>query len=356
VYLEADAPRVTCRRHGVTVAAVPWARHNAGHTRAFDQQVAWLVAHCSKSALIELMRIGWRTVGAIIARVWADVEAGTDRFANLRRIGIDEVSYRRGGRYLVVVVDHDTGRVVWAAPGATKATVEAFFDLLGPDRSKLISHVSADGASYIAETVGDRCPQAVLCADPFHVVKWTIEALDEVRREIWNTARRAPGGSRHEGGTIRTYRRAVGDAAKIKHSRLALAKNPDTLTDSQRARLTWITETNPRLHQAYLMKEGLRMIFKLPAAEATVELDAWIDWAHHSDITPFIRLARRISRHRTAILAAIEHGISNGRTESVNAKIRLITRIAYGFTSTSNLIALIMLTLGGHRPTLPGRK
>jgi transposase len=356
VYLEADAPRVTCRRHGVTVAAVPWARHNAGHTRAFDQQVAWLVAHCSKSALAELMRIGWRTVGTIIARVWADVEAGTDLFADLRRIGIDEVSYRRGGRYLSVVVNHDTGAVVWTAPGAATATLQAFFDLLGPDRCALISHVSADGAPYIAEVVRERCPQAVLCADPFHVVKWTIEALDEVRRQAWNTARRAPGGSREEGGTIRAYRRAVGDAAKIKHSRLALSKNPETLTDSQRAKLAWIAETDPRLYQAYLMKEALRMIFKLPVTEAVVELDAWIDWAIHSDLTPFVKLARRIARHRAAILAAIEHSLSNGRVESVNAKIRLITRIAYGFTSTTNLIALIMLTLGGHRPTLPGRK
>ena len=92
VWLEADAPRVNCRGHGPTVRAVPWARHAAGHTRVFDEQVAWLATQCSKTAVTELMRIAWRTVGAIITRVWADVEKLHDRFAGLRRIGIDEIS------------------------------------------------------------------------------------------------------------------------------------------------------------------------------------------------------------------------------------------------------------------------
>ena len=93
VVLEAEAPRVNCPTHGPTVVAVPWARHHAGHTFAFDDTVAWLAVACSKTAVCELMRIAWRTVGAIVARVWADTEKSIDRFADLRRIGIDEVSY-----------------------------------------------------------------------------------------------------------------------------------------------------------------------------------------------------------------------------------------------------------------------
>lgn len=116
VFLEAEAPRVNCPTHGPTVVAVAWARHHAGHTYAFDDTVAWLAVACSKTAVCELMRIAWRTVGAIVARVWADTEKRIDRFANLRRIGIDEISYKRHHRYLTVVVDHDSGRLVWAAP------------------------------------------------------------------------------------------------------------------------------------------------------------------------------------------------------------------------------------------------
>jgi transposase len=120
VFIEADSPRVRCGDHGVTVAAVPWARHGAGHTRAFDDQVAWLVTHTSKTAVVELMRIAWRTVGAIAGRVVADAREVRDPFDGLERIGIDEISYRRGHKYLMVVVDHDSGRLVWPAPVTTR--------------------------------------------------------------------------------------------------------------------------------------------------------------------------------------------------------------------------------------------
>ena len=318
VWLEADAPRVNCREHGPTVAAVPWARHAAGHTLGFDAQVAWLATQTSKSAVTELMRIAWRTVGAIIARVWADVEKAHDRFVGLRRIGIDEISYKRGHRYLTVVVDHDSGALVWAAPGRDKATLAGFFDALeasGAGRCAQITHVSADGADWISAVVADRCPDAVRCADPFHVVKWAGEALDEVRRAAWNTAR----GAVHQ----RKAGRATGPAKALKGARYALWKNPENLTDRQQAKLDWIAKTDPRLHRAYLLKEGLRPVFQLDPDEAAEALELWIGWARRCRIGAFVDLQRRIVKHRDSILAAIEHGLSNGRIESVNTKIRL---------------------------------
>lgn len=354
VWLEADAPRVQCPDHGVVVAHVPWARHGAGHTHAFDEQVAWLATKCSKSAACELMRIAWRTVGSIITRVWADVEAVHDRFANLSRIGIDEISYKKGHRYLTVVVDHDTGRLVWAAPGRDKATLRRFFDALeesgqvaGEDRCGAITHVSADGADWISDVVAERCGNAVRCADPFHIVKWATEALDEVRRDAWNTARGAVG--------RRKASRSRGTAKLLKDSRYALWKNPSNLTEKQQAKLDWIVKTDPGLHRAYLLKEGLRLIFQLPYEEAVAALSRWIGWARRCRIPAFVTLQRRIVRHRDSILAAIEHGLSNGRIESVNTKVRLITRMAFGFATPDALIALAMLNLGGHRPELPGR-
>jgi transposase len=347
VLLEADAPRVRCSSHGVVVAHVPWARHGAGHTFVFDEQVAWLATQCSKFAITELMRIAWRTVGAIITRVWADVEALHDRFADLKRIGIDEISYKRGHRYLTVVVDHDTGRLVWAAPGRDKATLAGFFDVLGAERCAQITHVSADGADWISGVVAERCVNAVRCADPFHVVRWATDALDEVRRQAWNQARGAV--------TQRRAGRAKGHAKALKGARYALWKNPENLTTRQAAKLAWVAKTDPRLHRAYLLKEGLRLVFQLSLDEAVEALEVWIGWARRCRIPAFVELQRRIVKHRTSILAAIEHGLSNGRIESVNTKIRLITRIAFGFRSPEALIALAMLNLGGHRPALPGR-
>ena len=347
VWLEADAPRVNCPTHGPTVIQVPWARHGVGHTRDFDDTVAWLATQCSKTAVVELMRIAWRTVGSIVARVSADIDARVDRLEGLRRIGIDEISYKRGHRYLTVVVDHDSGALVWAAPGRDEATLRRFFDALGAERAARITHVSADAADWIATVVAERCPNAVRCADAFHVVAWATDALDEVRRQAWNEARGAV--DRRRAG------RATGHARALKRARYALWKNPENLTDRQRQKLEWIAKTDPRLHRAYLLKEGLRMAFVLKGDAGKEALDRWISWARRCRIPAFVELQRRIVKHRAAIDAALDSGLSNALIESTNTKIRLITRVAFGFHGPEPLIALAMLSLGGHPPVLPGR-
>jgi transposase len=350
-YLEADAPRVRCREHGVVVCAVPWARHRSRFTRRFEDQTAWLAVNTSKKATAELMRIAWRTVGAIITRVWAEIDSLGDRLDGVCRIGIDEISYKRGYRYLTVVVDHDTGRLLWAAPGRDRATVRAFFDALGPERSSLITHVSADQAEWIAEIVAERCPDAVQCADPFHVVKWATEALDEVRRQAWNDARRH--GPRIRKG--RGRRDAAGDARALKHARYALWKNPENLTERQRDKLAWIAKTDPRLYRGYLLKEGLRYVFAVKGEAGKEALDRWLSWARRCRIPAFVHLAKRIATVRERINATLDHGLSNALIESLNTKIRVMTRVAFGYRSANALIALALLSLGGHKPILPGR-
>jgi transposase len=357
--LEADAPRVDCREHGPTVAQVPWARHGAGHTRAFDDTVAWLAVQCSKTAVTELLRVAWRTVGSIITRVQADIDATVDRFAGLHRIGIDEISYKRHHRYLTVIVDHDSGRLVWAAAGRDEKTLARFFDLLGTDRCAQITHVSADAAAWIDTVVTQRCPNAVIAADPFHVVRWATDALDDVRRQAWNDARaqarheprRGPGRPRADAPP----RPASERARALKHARYALWKNPENLTGRQRAKLDWLAKTDPRLHRAYLLKEGLRTVFALKGDAGKEALECWISWARRCRIPAFVELQRRIVKHRASIEVALDSGLSNALIESTNTKIRLLTRIAFGFRSPNALIALAMLALGGHRPALPGR-
>lgn len=363
-FLEADAPRVRCRDHGVVVAHVPWAARGGGHTHTFDAQVAWLATKTSKSATTELMRIAWRTTGAIIARVWERAEAAAvaagcgDGLDGLRRIGIDEIAYRRNMKYLTVVVDHDTGMLVWAGEGRSRAALRPFFDQLGPDRCAQISHVSADGARYIEEEVAERCPGAVVGLDPFHVVKWANDALARVRVDAWQQARAL---AKHDPPALTGWARRGQwlpgrDLARgLKGSRFALAKNPENLTERQRAKLEWIAIADPRLYRAYLLKEALRLVFRMPPDQAAAELDRWLAWARRCRIPAFIDLARKIATYRDRILTAIEHQLSNGLIEGVNTRIRLLTRIAFGFHTSQALIALAMLSLGRHRPALPGR-
>jgi len=339
-YLEADAPRVFCSEHGVVVAQVPWARHGAGHTYALDDAVAWLAAHSSKLAVCQLLRIAWETVGAIVQRVVADARARRDPFDGLRRIGIDEISYKKGQRYLSVVVDHDSGRLIWIAPGRDEATLAGFFQLLGPERCAQLTLVSADAGAWIAKAVTTYCPNARLCMDPFHVVSWATDALDELRRQVWNLAR-------HSG------QQAI--ASDIKGARWALWKNPEDLTARQKASLADIARTNRPLYRGYLLKEQLRQVFHLPHPEAMALLQRWLSWARRCRLDPFVRLAKTITDHLATIEAALRYRLTNARIESVNTKIRLITRVAFGFRSPDALGALALLSLGGYCPALPGR-
>jgi transposase len=339
-YLEAESPRVNCPDHGPTVAQVPWARHGAGHTYAFDDTVAWLVTHTAKSTAVELMRIGWSTVGAIVERVVSDGRAARDPLDNLRRIGIDEVSYKKGHRYLLVVVDHDTGRLVHAAVGANKKTSGEFFDLLGDERLANIVLVSADAAPWITEVVSKRCVNSTLCIDGFHVVKWATDALDEVRREVWNEARRSG---------------MKGHASDLKGARYALWKNPEDLTERQEAKLSWIASTNTKLYRAYLLKEQLRAIINQKGRRALTMLDAWLSWAARCRIRAFVDVGRSIRNNRRGIEAALTNKLSNALIESTNTKIRVLHRMAFGFKKPEHLIALALLDRGGYCPPLPDR-
>jgi transposase len=320
------------------VAAVPWARRASGFTRVFEDTVAWLAVRTDKTTVSSLMRLAWRTVGAIVERVSDDARGRVDPLAGVRRIGIDEVSYRKGHRYLTVVIDHDTGRLLWAQPGRDEKTLRKFFLLLSKERRAEIVLVSADAAPWVANVVREQCPNAVLCIDPFHVVSWATTALDEVRRGMWNELR---------------DRGELDRAKAMKNSRWALVKNPEDLTGKQRRKLRDIQNENERLYRAYLLKEQLREVFRTKGFEATFLLDAWLTWAGRSRLKPFVKVARAIRANRRGIYAALVHGLSNARVEAANTKLRLMTRLAFGFHSPGPLIGLAMLKLGGLCPALP---
>ena len=253
---------------------------------------------------------------------------------------MDEISIRKGQRYLTVVVDHDSGRLVWAGAGRDRKTVEKFLDLLGKERCKQIKLVSCDMASWITGPIGERCPNASVCYDPFHLVKLATDALDEIRREVWNEARR-------QGETQL--------AKDLKGARFALWKNPGNLTERQQLKLARVQQLNQRLYRAYLLSQQLREIYRVgsptrsrcstPGSRGRGDL-AW----RRSSSSP----ARSPSSVRGS-RRPIGTDSRNARVEQVNTQMRLITRRAFGFHSPDAAIALAMLSLGGLCPPLPGR-
>ena len=324
----------------MVVAAVPWARHDAGFTRSFDDQVAWLAVNTSKKAICVLIRIAWRTVGRICARVAAEAKQGRDLYAGLKALGFDQISIRKGQKYLTVVVDHHAGRLVWAAYGRDRKTVEKFLDLLGKQRCEQIELVSSDDAEWITRPVAERGPNAVIALDPFHIVKAATEALDQIRREICNEARRA--------GNQQL-------AKDLKDARFALWKNAEKLTDRQQLKLASIQQTNQRLYRAYPLAQQLRQIYRVSPQDGLLLLEAWLKWARRSRLEPFRKLARRTTEQRERVEAAFKNGVSNTRVEQINTQIRPIIRRGFGYHSPDAVIALAILSLADPCPPLPGR-
>jgi transposase len=341
VEVRASLRRLRCPTHGVVVEAVPFARPGAHLTRDFDDLLAWLATRMDKTAIARLCRVSWRTVGRACERVVA-AELDPGRLDGLFRIGVDEISWRKHHKYLTLVVDHDRGVVVWGAEGRDAATLDGFFDELGPDRSAQIEAVSLDlGPAYFKSVTAEgHAPQAIVCADIFHVVKLVGDALDEVRRELWQQLRRLPDDRW---------------ARDFKGSRWALLKNPEDLTDRQAGQLARIRRNRGGIWRAYEMKEQFRAIFAgdLTRDEAAVLVDRWCARAQRSRLAPFVKCARTMRQRRDLILNAVEHGISNGRVEGLNTKVRLIVRRAYGFHCADAALALVMLGAGPINLKLP---
>lgn len=331
--------RLRCPSHGVLVEQVPFARHRSAHTRDFEDLVAWLATRTDKTSVCRFARIAWRTVGAICERVCVDA-LDPDRLSRLVDIGVDEISWRKHHRYLTLVSDHDTGKIVWGKPGKDTAALDAFFDELPDGAAERIEAVSMDMGPAYAKAVREHAPEAVICFDPFHVVKLATDALEALRRQVWQAARKLPD-------------KRI--AKKFKGARWALLKNPDTLTEDQAATLQEMKRSGGILWRAYQLKEALRALFAgdLDPTGVGELLDRWCSRAQRSRIPEFVTAARTVRKHRDGINAAIERGLSNGRHEGLNNKVRLIINRAYGFHSADAALALIMLTCGPVTLKLP---
>jgi transposase len=339
--LIADAPRVDCATHGPTVAEVPWARHDSAFSRDFEDLVVWEAIAACKAAAAERYGISWRAVNNACIRVATEALERVDVLDGLVAIAIDEVKYKKGHRYLTVVCDHLSGRVVWAAKGRSKDTVEAFFAALGETRAACVGFVTCDGAEWIRGVVAAKAPDAIICLDPFHIVSWATDALDEVRRSEWNTLRNAGGAT----------------AAKaIKGLRFLLLRNWENLTGRQRGVIRQLEKANRRCFRAWQLKEELRDIFTLTPTTARWALDEWLAYASRSQLQPFVKLARTIRHYRASLEATIEWKLTNGISESNNAAIGRIRANARGFHDPQSFITMIMLDRAGIAPNLPWRR
>jgi transposase len=329
LYLRYDTRRVDCPRCGVKVEQVPWAETGSWFTRPFEDHVGYLAQRCDKTAVSDMMRVAWETVGAIIQRVVARRQRG-DVLDKLTHIGVDELSYRRHHEYITVVVDHGRGHVVWAKPGKNADTLKAFFDELGTERCAKLEAVTIDMSGAYIKAVTECSPKAQIIFDRFHVQRLVQDAVDEVRRD--------------------EVRAATSDEERkeLKGTRWSLLKRFWNLSLFDTTRLALLQRDNKRLYRAYLLKEAMVAVLDCRSEWlARQKLDEWIRWARRSRLEPFKRVADTFRKHAEGILAYVRSGLSNGRTEGLNGKARTITRRSFGFHSAHGLIALLKLCCSG---------
>ena len=248
-----------CPDCGVRVEAVPWARRGSRFTHDFEDVVAHLAQQMAKAPIARLMRIAWDTVGAIVERVIAE-RLDPRRLDGLRLVGVDEVSYRRRHRYLTVVADHESGRIVWVRKSRNSATLQAFFDQLGT-RKATIRAVSIDMSGDYQRAIRHAVPQAEIAFDPFHVVRVGADAVDQVRRDEWNA---------HE-------RSHTAAGRWVKHTRWALLKAPDRQSLQQLGTLGEVYTRNRRLYRAFLLYHRLRLLYALedPPSRRRISTPGW---------------------------------------------------------------------------------
>ena len=169
LWLEADIARIDCRRCSrVRTEQVPWAR--PGARLDLEDVIAWLAQRTDKTSICRLLRVSWQTVHRTVTLLVAD-HLDDNRLDNLYRLGIDEISYKRGHHYLTVIANHDNGRVVGVAKGRNHRVLQGFFDALGPDRCAQVEAISMDLAKVWQAPCAANIPQAAVCFDPFHVIR-----------------------------------------------------------------------------------------------------------------------------------------------------------------------------------------
>lgn len=331
-YLVADRREGYCSRcRGRRLEAVAWAGANAFHTRAFDRQVARLVQVANRTAVARMFRVTWRTTGRIITRVVKE-ELPADLLKGLRFISVDETSYKRGHRYLTVVSDLLTGRVVWIGEGRSAASLEAFFDKLGRRRSAAIELVAMDMSAGYENAVRAKANNAQIVFDKFHIMQLLTQAIDKIRREECS---KLTGRARKE----------------LKGSRFSLLRRPSKHSEKDQEVIQRVKRTNGVLYRAWQHRTDFDNLWDCDSEEEARDfLRQWTRAALLSRREPLRAFAKTLRTHLDGVLAYFRWGgPTNAQAEGLGNKIKLLIHRAFGFHSVQSLMAMIYLCCTGIR-------
>ena len=332
VYFVYALRRVDCPSCGVTAERVPWARGKCHLTTRFR----WFLARWAK-------RLPWEEVGRVFRVPWRNVFESVKHavfwgllhqdLRGIEAIGVDEIQWRRGHRYLTLVYQIEDGmkRLLWVAPERTEESLRGFFRFLGAEARQSIRFVCSDMHQPYLNVIAEHLKQAVHVLDRFHIMKKINEAIDKVRR---GEAARLE----HDG-----YEPV------LKHSRWCLLKRPENRTEKQTVKLTELLQYNLQTVRSYLSREDFQRFWEYSSPSwAGKFLEQWCTRTMRSKIEPMKEIARSLRNHQELILNWFRaHGtVSAGAVEGLNNKAKVTTRKAYGFRTYEAIEIALYHTLG----------
>ncbi len=323
-----EPKEIVCPTHGRVQEEIPWADGRARITYRLEYLVLVYSQLMTQKAAGELLRIPGSTFSDILHRTITRTRDG-HRIRDLTSLGLDEVSYQKGHKYVSVVYDLDRSRVVWVGKGKTRSTIDKFFnEMLSDYQKKRIEWACCDMSPTYIGAVIEHCPNAKLVLDRFHIAKALSEAMDEVRKEEW---RKVTGAERKA----------------LKGLRWILFKHPSNRTAEDKRILAMIRRSNRRIYRASVLKDEFDQFWNYKVEWAARRfLKAWCTTALKSRLEPIRKFVATLRKHTENIITFIPSRLTNATAEGLNRIIRIVKNRASGFRTVQAFIDLIYLAIG----------
>ncbi len=328
--LTVQVPRVHCPEHGVQTILVPWALPSSRFTRDFEDDVLGWLQEASILTVSRQLGVGWKAISRIMGRA---VERGLERRESqmVAHICVDETSFRRRHKYITVVSDATSGKVLYVEIGRTKKVLKRWYMGLSSEQLAGIQSMSMDmRPAYIYATL-DCVPDAEnkIAFDRFHVAKYLGEAVDKVRRQEHKILR------------------AQGDTT-LTGSKYDWLTNPKNMSTTQAKRFQSFKKSSLKTARAWAIKEMARNLWHYVSPTwARKGWEKWLSWAMRSRLEPVKEAAKTIKTHLWGIINAMVLKVSNGPAESINSRIKTAKTRARGFRNNERFVNVIYFHLGG---------
>jgi len=327
VFLRYRPWRVHCPDCGVHREALPWADGKERITKQLALTIAVWAKVLAVDVVASMFGVHWNTVyGAVKKAVAYGLEHR--ELGSILYIGVDEISRKKGHRYLTQVYDLEGKRLLWSGKDRKKETLEEFFRLHGEQLRRTVLGVCCDMWAPYITVITEHLPDAVLVFDRFHLMSHLLETVDEVRKD-----------------EARELKRTNPDL--LKGTKYMYLKNPENHTEKQRERMSYVEKLNLRTNRSYLLKNEFRLLYSYRSrAHAEKFLLRWTRRVMYSRLAPMKKFVKLVRRHWEGILAWITSPISNGAVEGMNNNAKAISHRSRGFSSVETFKTMLMHCMG----------